>query len=182
MFACGSKQPPYTSVALYDLASTSCCAQGIPFDPSANFCCYDGVHSFSAGECVDFDPIHFREECKCLGSSALTLGAESVVEAVKVVAIDTLATTPECPCGGPTETLGCLNGHLYDYESQMPCGNHIADTATQGCCPTADGIEVYSLEQQSCCKEGDSSVIHGYARACQCMQYDCDDSMFSAFV
>lgn len=182
-FPCGAKQPPYTRVALYNWKTTSCCAQGVPFDSSDGFCCYDGVHSFSAGECKDWAPDD-PPSCTCTGSSssaALIAEARAAVDA-EVVAVDTLSTTPSCPCGGPTETKGCLNGHLYDYATEMPCGNYIANVNTHGCCPTADGIKTYSLENESCCREGDANVIHSTAHACECRQYGCDNSLFSTVI
>lgn len=186
-FACGAKQAPYTRPALYEWATSSCGGQGITFNPSNSFFCFDGVHDFAAGECRDWSPDaeDSSSECRCYGSESSALGAEAAVasaEATESAPVHTLSTTPSCPCSGGTSTSGCLNGHLYEFSTEMPCGNYIANLETHGCCPTAEGIKPYSLTRESCCKDGDDTVIIGHGHACQCRQYGCGESIFSTVI
>ena len=57
-----------------------------------------------------------------------------------------------------------LSGLISNSRRLDVIGNNIANVNTHGCCPTADGVKPYSLRDESCCREGDTNVIHGWAR------------------
>jgi len=180
-FACGPQQAHsnpkfHGGQAIYDWAETSCCASGNPYDMSTGFCCNNGVHSYSAGECKAWDS-SFPEWCGCEGADTSSADVVLEVEAEPVIdAFDTLKVEANCPCGGPSMTMGCVNGHYYNYTTQYPCGTHIANWAQTGCCHTTEGLEPYNLRTQSCCREGDSNVLHSDGHACECSKYGCSRS------
>jgi len=82
--------------------------------------------------------------------------------------IDTSAENHQDTCSAPTTTQGCVNGYLYDYSTQRPCGDYLVNVNTHGCCPTADGIKAYNLQTQSCCEVGESHEVLDGGRACTC--------------
>jgi len=174
-FACGPQQTPGKQ-AIFDWDKVSCCASGTPFDMSTGFCCNNGVHDYSNGECKAWDD-SFPSWCYCYGeeTSSAELELEQEIWAEPVVdAIDTLKEEANCPCGQPSETMGCLNGHHYNYTTQYPCGNSIANWAQTGCCPTSDGLISYNLRTQSCCRGDTLNVVHDYGHACECKKYGCN--------
>jgi len=154
--------------AVYQWATTSCCAQGIAFDKDNNFCCYEGVHANSVGVCKPWSS-DFPLSCNCYSGVDRRLsgaqGSSQIGSDPNVV--DTKMPTAQ-PCSGPLPTEGCLNGYLYDYSTQMPCGDYLVNVQSHGCCTTAEGIKPYNLQTQSCCKFGASNEVFEGSRACTC--------------
>jgi len=164
-FTCGRPKPD-GSPGIYNYTTTSCCAQGLPFDPSKEYCCYSGVWSFDQGACSSWDA-SFPLPCYCDKPVEARVSSQSTL-------IDTTKTPPDPACTTPTATLGCMNGWNYSYAEAFPCGGFLMDYATYGCCATADGLKPYAFASQSCCKlAGPGHELRDGGHACDCRKYGC---------
>lgn len=153
--------------AIYQWASSSCCAQGIAFDKENSFCCYEGVHDNSVGVCKPYTP-NFPTTCGCYDVERRLSGVQGSPQIGNDPNIVNTKVAADQPCSGPLPTEGCLNGYLYDYSTQMPCGDYLVNVQSHGCCTTAEGIKPYNLQTQSCCKLGVSNEVLEGPRACTC--------------
>lgn len=165
-FPCGSMQNTGYQ-PLYYWASTGCCAQGIPFDKSSQYCCFDGVHDYSTGYCGPWTPTAAHPtcyDCTAAKSTYLTNFTAPVSEiktvemkesAVVPAPIDTTIKNTGDWCYTATSTLGCLNTYTYDYKTTYPCGNFLLSLDDYGCC-LGSTRTYYSYKTDSCCWDPNS--------------------------
>lgn len=139
-FPCGSMQSSGYQ-PLYNLFSSGCCAQGIPFDKSSQYCCFDGVHDYSSGFCGDWNNTASNPTCyDCTTAKErqeekiMSTRARKMKSASSSVPIDTTVKNTGNLCYTATSTLGCLNTYTYDYNTTYPCGNFLLDLEDYGCC------------------------------------------------
>mmetsp|Transcript_10817 Transcript_10817/g.22705 ORF Transcript_10817/g.22705 Transcript_10817/m.22705 type:complete len:215 (-) Transcript_10817:572-1216(-) len=173
-FPCGSMDEEGNQ-PIFSWATSGCCAQGLSFDSSDSYCCFDGVHTYSEGECISWDSKSFNTNCYCDGAKegygehlVMPTGRKPVSDDIPDT-IDTSAVN-EDPCDTADETNGCLNGWPYNFKEQYPCSHYINRYDTMGCCSDTP----YNLDEDSCCKEGDNYVVHSAdAHACDCSKYGC---------
>jgi len=155
--------------AVYQWATSSCCAQGVAYDKQNSFCCYEGVHDNSVGVCKPWSSQNLNDGSGCYDGVARRLqGSPQIVNDTIVVDTKVLA---EQPCSAPLPTEGCLNGYLYNYSTQMPCGDYLVNVQSHGCCTTAEGIKPYNLQTQTCCKFGGNDEVLDGGRACSCSKH-----------
>ena len=127
-FPCGSMDDDGDQ-PLYDWETSGCCAQGLAFNVASEFCCYDGVHSYDEGECVDWDA-SFNSNCYCDGS--LTAPQAEGRELSAEDKIDTSEGSGD-GCVTANSTFGCLNAYSFNFTDQYPCGSWILRWSTMGC-------------------------------------------------
>jgi hypothetical protein len=114
MFVCGPNEPS-GKPAVYSYSTTSCCAQGIRFNPSTQMCCYDGVHDTADGFCAPWWD-EFPTQCYCPWDLKSTLNV--TLSSADHAVIDT-RIRPSNPCHYAGSQAGCYNG--YEFDSRSRC-------------------------------------------------------------
>jgi hypothetical protein len=169
MFVCGPNEAS-GAPAVYPYSTTSCCAQGIRFNPSTQMCCYDGVHNIADGFCAPWWD-DFPTQCYCPYNFKST--PIVTLSSADHIVVDT-RIRPSNPCHYAGSQAGCYNGYEFDYSQQMPCGTFIIDINTHGCCPTGNAFSPYNFQTESCCHSEDHYEVNQGPHTCTCRRYGCD--------
>ena len=127
---------------IYTISASGCCAQGIPFSKSTNYCCFDGVHDYKTGYCGDWDSDASNPSCYDCTSSVSLEDLALPKASTSDEPIDTLQPNTGTICTTATSTYGCLNTYEYDYKTTYPCYNYLLNWSSYGCC---NGIELYIM-------------------------------------
>lgn len=171
-FTCGKG----ANLDVYKWGESSCCAEGLTYNPHEIFCCNSRLNSHSDGQCHEFDPSDNPRGCRCpsVSSHFTEVTEESdVTAATDTVIIDTQDWQSPAvnPCLMAEGAMSCLNGFLLDPSTDTVCGQYIVKGDTHGCCPTRDGIKVYNYETESCCQFGNDGDVRPGRHQCQCRRW-----------
>lgn len=151
-FPCGSMQSSGAQ-PLYYYSTSGCCQEGLPFDNSQQYCCFDGIHDYSSGYCGAWSATASDPTCyDCTTSKkywekthANMKQSELHLNSTAVQPIDTTIENTVDPCYTATSTDGCLNLYSYNFTTSYPCGSWILTYESYGCCNGAIIILIFCV-------------------------------------
>jgi len=133
-FACGND--------VYLQQGHGCCDEAVPFNSTAQYCCYSGVHNRADSHCAEFPP-SFKTMSPVNKETKIPPALNPKYPPAETD--DDPVQTVNCTHG--SLKYGCLNGNRYSWNLQYPCYDSLALYASQGCC----NGKVFDVQTETCC-------------------------------